>query len=210
MAIRFTNASGGARSSSRRRRRQRARMGSGLAARSRGVESPEPCLFPHKKRDVFADATVRTAHVVPVALTLPERAFYDAVTGIRPRQRSRRQRGDKILRNNGSTKAGCVQHAAARDRFLGRAKWRLDKELDAEVHDLEEVPHSLSVDITQKVLDAARSLGDIDTKYEELLRLLRRVDEEETGRKIILFAYYKGTLEYSEGSSLTATESRAS
>ena len=149
-----------------------------------------------KKRDVFPDATIRTARVIPVALTLPEREFYDAVT--------------EFVRDNASHGTGAIRYfavvgaqrqaascmPAARDRFLGRATWRLEDELDAEVHDLEELSHSLSVKITQRVADAARCLGDTDTKYDQLLRLLTDLDEEEPGRKIILFAYYRPTLQY--------------
>ena len=149
-----------------------------------------------KKRDVFADASVRTARVVPVALTLPERAFYDAVT--------------EFVRDNAPDGKGAIRYfaimgaqrqaascmPAARDRLLRRTAWSLEDELDAEVHDLEETPRPHSVKTTQKVLDAARSLGDCDTKYDELLRLLTRLDEEEAGRKIILFAYYRATLQY--------------
>ena len=149
-----------------------------------------------KKSDVFADATIRTARVIPVALTLSERAFYEAVT--------------EFVRDNAPDGTGAIRYfaimgaqrqaascmPAARDRFLRRATWSLDEELDAETDDLEEIPQSLSVKVTQKVVHAARSLGDADTKYEELLHLLTRLDEEEPGRKIILFAYYRATLQY--------------
>ena len=149
-----------------------------------------------KKRDVFPDATIRTAHVVPVALTLPERAFYDAVT--------------EFVRDNAPGGTGAIKYfavmgaqrqaascmPAVRDRFLRRATWTLEDEVDAELHDLEETAQSFSVEITQKLVDAARSTGGTDTKYKQLLRLLTDLDEEEPGRKIILFAYYRRTLEY--------------
>lgn len=149
-----------------------------------------------KKRDVFADATVRKAQVVRVVLTPAEGEFYDAVTA--------------FVRDNAPSDAGAIKYFAimaaqrqaascmpvTRDRFLGRATWRLADELDAEVHDLEEITRSHAVEITQRVVDAARGLGDIDTKYEELRLLLANLEKEEPGRKIILFAYYKATLEY--------------
>ena len=149
-----------------------------------------------KKRDVFADATIRTASVISVDLTLQEHEFYNAVT--------------EFVRDNAPEGQGAIQYfaimgaqrqaascmPASRDRFLGRATWSLDDQTDAEVHDLEEIGHSYSVEISQNVVDAAHSLGETDTKYQELLRLLRKLDEEETGRKIILFAYYRATLEY--------------
>ena len=149
-----------------------------------------------KKRDVFADATIRTARVIPVSLTLPEREFYDAVTEF---VRDNAPRGKGAIRYfaiMGAQRQAASCMPAARHRFLGRAKWSLEDEVDVEVHDLEEIAHSSSVETTQRVVDAARSLGDTDTKYEELLSLLTDLDEEEPGRKIILFAYYKGTLEY--------------
>lgn len=149
-----------------------------------------------KKRDVFPDASIRTATVIPVALKPQEREFYDAVT--------------TFVRDNAPDDTGAIKYfaimgaqrqaascmPASRDRFLQRATWTLEDELDSEVHDLEEISHSFTVKINQKVVDAARGLGDTDTKYEELLRLLTRLDEEEPGRKIILFAYYKATLHY--------------
>ena len=149
-----------------------------------------------KKRDVFPDATIRAAHVIPVALTLPEREFYDAVT--------------EFVRDNAPSDKGAIRYfavmgaqrqaascmPAVRNRFLRRATWSLEDELDAEAHDLEEIAHSISVEISQRVVDAARSLGGTDTKYEQLRRLLTRLDDQEPGRKVILFAYYKPTLQY--------------
>ena len=151
-----------------------------------------------KKRDVFAGATIRTARVIPVALTRQEHEFYDAVT--------------EFVRDNAPPDKGAIQYfaimgaqrqaascmPAARDRFLRRETWTLDveDEADIEIHDLEETAHSHSVEVSQRVVAAARGIGRIDTKYDELLRLLTVLDEEEAGRKIILFAYYKATLEY--------------
>ena len=149
-----------------------------------------------KKRDVFADATMRNAHVVSVTLTPAEGEFYDAVT--------------EFVRDNAPSDTGAIKYfaimaaqrqaascmPAALDRFIGRASWKLEDELDAEVHDLEEIPQSRSITISQRVVDAARGLGGTDTKYDELLRILGRLDDEEPGRKIILFAYYKATLHY--------------
>ena len=149
-----------------------------------------------KKRDVFADATMRTARVVSVTLTPAEGEFYDAVT--------------EFVRDNAPNDTGAIKYfaimaaqrqaascmPAARDRFIGRATWKLEDELDAEVHDLEESVRSPAIKISQRVVDAARSLGDADTKYDQLRRILARLDDEEPGRKIILFAYYKATLHY--------------
>ena len=149
-----------------------------------------------KKRDVFADATMRTPRVVSVTLTPAEGEFYDAVT--------------EFVRDNAPDDTGAIKYfaimaaqrqaascmPAARDRFIGRATWKLEDELDAEVHDLEEVPQSRPIKMSQRLADAAHGLGDTDTKYDELLRILGGLDEEEPGRKIILFAYYKATLHY--------------
>ena len=44
----------------------------------------------------------------------------------------------------------------------------------------------------------------------ELLRILARLDEEEPGRKIILFAYYKATLALLEASSRPRRSQRVS
>ena len=152
-----------------------------------------------KKRDVFADATMRTASVVSVALTPAEGEFYDAVT--------------EFVRDNAPDDAGAIRFfaimaaqrqaascmPATRDRFIRRATWKLADELDTEAHDFEDVAQSLAIKISQRVVDAARGLGDTDTKYEHLLRILARLDNEEPGRKIILFAYYKATLHYLKG-----------
>ena len=149
-----------------------------------------------KKRDVFPNATMRTARVISVALTPAEGEFYDAVT--------------EFVRDNAPNDTGAIKYfaimaaqrqaascmPATRDRFIGRATWKLEDELDAEVHDLEEIAQSFAIKISQKVIDAARGLGNADTKYDQLLRILARLDDEEPGRKIILFAYYKATLHY--------------
>ena len=149
-----------------------------------------------KKRDVFADATMRKAHVVPVVLTLQESAFYDAVTEFVRDNAPRGTGAIKYFAIMGAQRQAASCMPAARDRFVGRATWSVEDEIDVEMHDLEETTHSPSVEISQKVIDAARGLGDIDTKYERLLRLLKNLDDEEPGRKIILFAYYKATLQY--------------
>ena len=149
-----------------------------------------------KKRDVFANATIRHARVIPVTLTLQERAFYDAVT--------------RFVRDNAPAGHGAITYfaimgaqrqaascmPAARDRFLRAAMREDDEELDAEAHDLDEMLKTRSIAMTQEVRDTARSLGDIDTKYDSLLDLLSSLYTEEPGRKIILFAYYRGTLQY--------------
>ena len=150
-----------------------------------------------KKRDVFADATIRTARVIPVALTLQEHEFYDAVTEFVRDSAPQDKGAIQYFAIMGAQRQAASCMPAARDRFLQRAtSWSPEDEADAELHDLEEAAHSYSVEVSQRVVDAARGIGDNDTKYEELLRLLRMLDEEETGRKIILFAYYKATLEY--------------
>lgn len=149
-----------------------------------------------KKRDVFPDATIRTARVVSVTLTPQEREFYDAVTTFVRDNAPNDTGAIKYFAIMGAQRQAASCMPASRERFLQRATWTLEDELDAEVHDLEEISHSFSVKITQKVIDAARALGDTDTKYNELLKILSRLDEEEPGRKIILFAYYKATLHY--------------
>ena len=149
-----------------------------------------------KKRDVFADATIRTARVISVALTLQEHEFYDAVTEFVRDSVPHGKGAIQYFAIMGAQRQAASCMPAARNRFLQRATWEIDDLADAEVHDLEEIAHSYSVDIPQRVVDAARSLGKADTKYEELLGLLGRLDEEEPGRKIILFAYYRATLEY--------------
>ena len=149
-----------------------------------------------KKHDVFPDATVRTASVVDVTLTLPEREFYDAVTEF---VRDKAPSGKGAIRYfaiMGAQRQAASCMPAVRGRFLRRATWNLEEHDDAEAHDLEEIDHSFSVEITQRVVDAAHGLGDIDTKYDQLRNLLTRLDEEEPGRKIILFAYYRPTLQY--------------
>ena len=90
--------------------------------------------------------------------------------------------------------ASCMP--AARKQFLQRATWTPADEHDAEAHDLEGIDRSSTVVVSQKLVAAARNMGNIDTKYNELRRLLRRLENEDPGRKIILFAYYKATLRY--------------
>lgn len=153
-----------------------------------------------KKRDVFADASIRSAHVVPVALSPEERTFYDAVTEFVRDHAPDDSGAIKYFAVMGAQRQAASCMPAARDRFTERATWSIEDEFDPEVDDLDDevamADRRSEVGITQKVVDAGRNLGDIDTKYEELRHLLARLDEEEEGRKIILFAYYKATLHY--------------
>lgn len=153
-----------------------------------------------RKREVFASAAVRTPSVCQPQATDAERRFYRAVTDF-ARAAAQGTTGQAppfgaIMAQR--MVASCMP--AARERFRKQASrslaapvdWEwLDEpwlELDAEVAPPATLP--------ERVLEAAAALGDVDTKFDALLRILSELDETEPGRKILLFSYFRGTLHY--------------
>lgn len=155
-----------------------------------------------KKRDVQYDAPVRRAEVLRPPMSPSEEAFYDAVTDfVRGHAQPGTPGGFALMAAQRQT-ASCLP--AVRYKFLERALRvrEIDhdhEESDLEADEFEELPRVATkeeVKLSKGVIAAANGLGDEDTKYNELRRLLRELERERPGEKVLLFAFYKGTLRY--------------
>lgn len=156
------------------------------------------------KRDVFEDAPVRKAKVYPAPLQPAERELYEAVTEFVRSQYSEENNIRYLVAVQAQRQvASCMP--AARDRFLARVQIRIDDPEEADViEDLELEGDTASaasseeeeVSIPERLLRAARALGSVDSKYDQLGHALRELFDMEPEVKVLLFSYFKDTLRY--------------
>lgn len=155
-----------------------------------------------RKREVFPNAPERSAPVIPVAAAPEELDFYWAVTefvrGLRGGEFG--SVGYLAAVQAQRQVASCVQ--AARELFVQRALervedseaddmgWNLEMDLDPEGED------DPILSPPERLIEAARALGSVDSKLQGLLDALAELDHTEPNRKIILFSFFKRTLHY--------------
>lgn len=158
-----------------------------------------------RKREVQEHRPERSAVVVPVDATASEKGFYDLVTEICRRAYSRW---------DSETVSAFV--ATTRQRQVASCMVAMLDYFDQAglIDDLEELSDlrkedydSLSEDSVvaglpeddkqrKDIVSWRESLWQEDSKYGALFGLLKRLDREEPGRKIVLFSYFKRTLSY--------------
>ena len=156
-----------------------------------------------RKREVQEHVVERHAHVLQVRFSEQERKFYDTVTDF-VRENSIKRTGDPvvqswILQTPQRRMASCI--SAMIEYYRGC------RELS--VKDLSEDETALSgngsSELPGDVGSAAQQLGDVlrrwrddgvDSKYAHLSRALREIHDSEGGCKCLIFAFYKGTLNY--------------
>ena len=152
-----------------------------------------------RKRDVFEEQAVRTPRVKTVVPTPAEEEFYAAVTAFIRRQHGGGWSSSAMLAAITAQRqvASCMH--ASRGKFLDQAYEALadpeESDLDLEAWFLPDDARQ-SVNPPERVIQAAKSLGEDDTKFQALMEELRRLEEEEPGRKLLVFAYFKATLHY--------------
>jgi hypothetical protein len=160
-----------------------------------------------RKRDVQLKAK-RIASVVRPEFSPAERAFYDAVTDFvvsRYEKTSPGTFGRFIAVMPQRQVASCIP--AMRDYYteqFGAYGIRFDEDLAEELEDfgggtgLEDLPETVNTEELQPLLALLRGhdLIGTDTKFDAFIKLLKELDSEEPGRKILLFSYFRRTLEY--------------
>ena len=152
-----------------------------------------------RKRDVFEKWPERSPRVVRPPMTEEENAFYWAVTNFVRDIHGDAWGGFSAFPAISAQRqvASCMQ--AARGTFVARALERTDSteawDLDDDLGDLDESDDK-PLTWSDQVVRAAGRLGDIDSKFDTLVEELRRLEEVEPGRKVIIFAYFRGTIEY--------------
>lgn len=142
-----------------------------------------------RKVDVDENPTIREAHTVEVQLTPAERSLYEAVHEWQAARALARGMalnfmGQMKLRLAGS----CLP--AMRDQILSGASTWGEVSLEGEEMELDDDRPPASV------VNAARALGDVDTKYDEFEEALARIVEQ--GRRVLVFSFSRPTVAYLE------------
>ena len=156
-----------------------------------------------RKREVHEHVVERHAFVLQVQLSEQERVFYDTVTEF-VRENSIKRTGDPvvqswILQTPQRRMASCIPAMVEHYREcsdLSIEDLSEDETVTSSNGDGESPPVFGSV--THRLRDVLREWRDdgIDTKYAHLSQALRGIQEEENGCKCLIFAFYKGTLNY--------------
>lgn len=160
-----------------------------------------------KKRDVATEFPVREARVIRVEFTKEEMDFYNGVTEfvsdhftakyqttkgisfavIMPQRQVssciQAMKGNlyKILKKK-AIHIGSLEDCDVIDTSLDSdLSWKLDDRHLASIRNLQEV---------------AKRVGDYDTKFDQFIISLRNLEDEDPDAKIIVFAFFKPTLEY--------------
>lgn len=147
-----------------------------------------------RKREVMISSAVRDPRVVRREMTAAERRFYDAVTNF-----VRHQAGDNLYFGAVTAQrqvASSMQ--AARRTFVSRALDYVVDDGDALDLGFFEELGTGPQDVSAEVLEAAAALESTDTKFDALIHALTELETAEPGRQIILFSFFRATLEYLE------------
>lgn len=171
-----------------------------------------------KKRDVEIQFPIRGARVIRVQFTPEEMEFYNAVTDFV---------SERFTAKYGSSQgisfavimpqrqvASCIQ--AMKERLDNIIKKRIIRAPSGDNGDV--IDPSIDIDSSWKLESGditslsnlkkiARKVGDIDTKFNMFVEALQKLDKEDPNAKIMVFAFFKKTLEYLMRR-LTSTEYR--
>ncbi len=160
-----------------------------------------------KKRDVEIQFPIREARVIRVQFTPEEMEFYNAVTEfvieqftamygtskgisfaiIMPQRQvasciqAMKEKIDNI------TQKGVIQAASADNGDIIDPSLDLDKPWKLDNH---------QVSLISRLGKIAKKVGNVDTKFDQFLEALRSLEREDPNSKIMVFAFFKKTLEY--------------
>ena len=156
-----------------------------------------------RKRDVTGVAK-RQAHVINVSITAEERTFYDAVLADARAQAKRRSPTGKAPGWAGMMRerqaASCM--TATREYLTALYRDRTaelgleDSATDLESDDAETAKPPRHKDEITILLEAAKALGDQDSKFEAFVEALQTAIAESPDSKIIVFSFFRRTLSY--------------
>ena len=160
-----------------------------------------------KKRDVEVEFPIREARVIRVEFKPAEMDFYNAVTDFVAERFTTKYSSSQgvsfaVIMPQRQV-ASCIQ--VMKESLADIIKERVvdaPSEDNGDVIDLSadtEVPWKLEngeVSAIQKLKECANKIGEIDTKFDKFLEALRKLEEEDSQSKIIVFAFFKKTLEY--------------
>ncbi len=157
-----------------------------------------------RKRDVQEDRPIRTPFLMKIDWTPQEREFYDEITAFCHKAYTL-YKGDTAARfavsNLQRQMASCIPAMVER---YGAGDEAVDDdtplETNLELEDLLRADYSVLRDpeFKAKLRSAARSLKGIDRKFDAFAGQLRKKDEQASGRKVVVFSFFKKTLAYLE------------
>lgn len=158
-------------------------------------------LFAHiftrtRKREVSEAAKERRARVLAPALSDPERRFYEAVTAFVHHVHGEGTVAAFFAAISAQRQvASCIP--AARQKFLDRAYDHISEEdIDPDNTWADEDLEAAPLSPPHELILAAEGVGGRDSKFEALIATLGGLEEEEAGRKVLIFSYFKDTLRY--------------
>jgi superfamily II DNA/RNA helicase len=160
-----------------------------------------------KKKDVETEFPIREANVITVKFTQPEIDFYNAVTDFVAERFTARYSTSQgisfaIIMPQRQV-ASCIQ--AMKERLAEILKKRIIRGPSDDNGDVIDFTadtgkswklEDAEVAALRKLKECAAKLGETDTKYDRFLEALRKLDNEDKESKIIVFAFFKKTLEY--------------
>ena len=153
-----------------------------------------------RKRDVQADVPMRRARALMITLTAKERAFYDAVSH---HVRQRAAASDQLpvvvqWQLNSIQRRACSSIPALITHFRNNANvWGPDEDDDVSVVDSSgsgSIEGEFSGELARIV--ANWTSEDKDSKYEAMKGLITELSAERRDFKLLVFAFYRATLEY--------------
>jgi superfamily II DNA or RNA helicase len=158
-----------------------------------------------RKREVYEGAH-REAHVVPVPWTPAERGFYNAVTEYVRASYQRAGCNPALLfglmmpqRQIASCIPAMVEYYRAElgngDEIRGLAREEADVSLADWDTDVEQQADAARHQLL-RIIDQWHQDGAPDTKFEQLRRSFEELDRTQPGERIVIFSYFKKTLEY--------------
>ena len=162
-----------------------------------------------RKAEVNEDNTVRDPHEVTVALTGPERTLYDAIHDWQCRRAAARNMAVSFIGQMPLRLAGSCLQAAKRQTLGttnggGTATWGDEDgafdDTSAAGEARTATPGSETFDLhawdtpPADVVDAARALGSVDTKFEQFVEALAEIVH--AGRKVLVFTFSRPTIAY--------------
>lgn len=165
-----------------------------------------------RKREVLLDAPIRRAHTVRFRLCAQEQAFYDAIISyVRRVYRMSSWSVGFVLVTRERQAASSLPafrehylHALTKDYTDAEELSALhgviadEETLGAMQQTLPALLERLLEPARQQLYRAAANMGGIDTKFDTFLRILNDVFAEEPGAKILVFSFFKKTLDYLE------------
>lgn len=160
-----------------------------------------------KKRDVETQFPIREARVIRVEFTQAEIEFYNAVTDFvaklfKTRYGSSQGNSFAVIMPQRQV-ASCIQAAKENlDNIIKKGTIGAPSEDNGDIidqyADIDSPCKLEAVEIStiKRLKNSALKIGKTDTKFDKFLEALRNLEEEDPSAKIMVFAFFKKTLEY--------------